>query len=282
MSVRKLLLGLCLLLLSCTLPLVALPAPAYAAPEQSSAKKPAAKSATKQAAAKKKPAPKKKTARKKTPARSVGAPIDTSTAQYADMVIEAHTGRILRATNADKIRHPASLTKMMTLYLTFQALEAGRLRLDERLPVSSNAAAQSPSKLGLRTGQTVSVQDCILGLVTQSANDAAVVIAEALGNSESGFGDMMTKQARALGMTRSNFDNPSGLPDPDQVTSARDMAILGYALMAHYPRYYPVFSRASFTYNGVVHANHNRLMNRYQGMDGIKTGYIRASGFNLV
>jgi D-alanyl-D-alanine carboxypeptidase len=278
MTLKKFLVVLCLLVLPLNLAALALTAPAFAA-DKVEAKKPAEQ---KKVTKKKANVKAKQKAAKPKPARRAGAPVDTTTAIYADIVIEAHTGRILRATNADQIRHPASLTKMMTLYMTFQALEAGRLRLDQQLPVSSNAAAQSPSKLGLRTGQGISVQDCILGLVTQSANDAAVVIAEALGDSENGFGDMMTKQARALGMTRSNFDNPSGLPDPDQVSSARDMAILGYALMAHYPRYYPVFSRASFTYNGVAHANHNRLMSRYQGMDGIKTGYIRASGFNLV
>ena len=170
----------------------------------------------------------------------------------------------------------------MTLYVTFQALETGRLRLDQRLPVSLNAAEQSPSKLGLRKGQSVPVQDLILGLVTESANDAAVVIAESLGGSEAGFGILMTQQARALGMTHTRFDNPSGLPDPDQVTTARDMAMLGHALIFHYPQFYPYFSHDNFVYAGINHHNHNHLMGRYDGMDGIKTGYIRASGFNLV
>lgn len=201
---------------------------------------------------------------------------------YADIVIDAETGRILHATNADQLRHPASLTKMMTLYLTFQALESGRLQLNQYLPVSANASEQSPSKLGLRRGERIRVEDAIMGLVTQSANDAAVVIAEALGGNDRHFAQMMTKQAHALGMTHTRFDNPNGLPDAGQVTTARDMAILGHALIYHFPAFYPYFSRDSFAYDGYVFANHNHLMERYSGMDGIKTGYIRASGFNLV
>lgn len=209
------------------------------------------------------------------------APVDSG-AKYADILVEAKTGRILHATNADSLRHPASLTKMMTLYITFQALDAGRLNLDQRLPVSGNAAAQSPSKLGLHAGQTIRVGDAILGLVTESANDAAVVLAEAMGGNEERFAQLMTRQAHALGMNRTVFYNPSGLPNPDQVTTARDMAVLGEALIYHYPQYYQYFSHASFAYGGVTHHNHNHLMERYDGMDGIKTGYVRASGFNLV
>ncbi len=204
------------------------------------------------------------------------------TASYADIVIDAETGQILHATNPDRLRHPASLTKMMTLYITFQALEAGKIGYNQYLPISANAAEQAPSKLGLRPGQRIRVEDAILGLVTESANDAAVVLAEWLGGSEHGFAQLMTRQARALGMTRTNFDNPSGLPDDGQITTARDMAILGDALIHHYPQFYPFFSRDSFTYAGLYHHNHNHLMDRYDGMDGIKTGYIRASGFNLV
>lgn len=203
-------------------------------------------------------------------------------ASYSDIIIDAETGRILHATNPDSLRHPASLTKMMTLYITFQALETGRLHLNQSLAISSNAAEQSPSKLGLHAGQHIRVEDAILGLVTESANDAAVVIGEALGGSEAGFGKLMTQQAHALGMTHTRFDNPSGLPDPDQVTTARDMAMLGHALIYHYSQFYPYFSHDSFTYGGIYHHNHNHLMDRYAGMDGIKTGYIRASGFNLV
>jgi D-alanyl-D-alanine carboxypeptidase len=205
-----------------------------------------------------------------------------SEATYADIVIDAETGLVLHATNPERLRHPASLTKMMTLYLTFQALDSGRLHLNQYLPISVNAAEQPPSKLGLRPGQRIRVEDAILGLVTESANDDAVVLAEWMGGSENGFGQMMTRQAHALGMKNSRFENPSGLPDPDQITTARDMAVLGHALIYHFPQYYPYFSHDSFTYAGIYHHNHNHLMERYDGMDGIKTGYIRASGFNLV
>jgi len=207
--------------------------------------------------------------------------VDNS-AGYADIVIDAESGRILHATNADNLRHPASLTKMMTLYLTFQALESGKLELNQILPVTDNAAEQAPSKLGLRPGESIRVEDAILGVVTESANDAAVVLAEALGGSESRFAQMMTQEAHALGMKNTHYHNASGLPGPDQVTTARDMAILGHALIYHYAQFYPYFSHDSFTYAGIYHHNHNHLMDRYDGMDGIKTGYIRASGFNLV
>ncbi|MGB9154569.1 MAG: D-alanyl-D-alanine carboxypeptidase family protein [Alphaproteobacteria bacterium] len=203
-------------------------------------------------------------------------------AGYSDIVIDAETGRVIHDVDGDDLRHPASLTKMMTLYITFQALESGRLGLDQYMVVSENAAYQSPSKLGLHAGQHIRVEDAILGIVTESANDAAVTIGETLGGSEEGFGRLMTKQARALGMSQTIFRNPSGLPDPEQVTTAHDMAILGAALIQHYPRFYPYFSHDSFTYAGIYHHNHNHLMDRYDGMDGIKTGYIRASGFNLV
>ena len=203
-------------------------------------------------------------------------------AAYSDLVIDAATGRIIHQADEDELRHPASLTKMMTLYITFQALEAGRLTLDQSLPVSENASYQSPSKLGLHAGYNIRVHDAILGVVTESANDAAVVLGEALGGSEEKFGQIMTRQAHALGMTQTVFHNPSGLPDPDQVTTAHDMALLGAALINHYPQFYPYFNTESFTYAGIYHHNHNHLKDRYEGMDGIKTGYIRASGFNLV
>ena len=204
------------------------------------------------------------------------------TASYADIVIEAESGRILHSTDPDSPRHPASLTKMMTLYLTFKAIEDGNLRLDQSLPVSANASEQSPSKLGLRRGQHIKVEDAIFGVVTESANDAAVVLAEGIGGTESQFAQMMTRQARELGMNHTYFHNASGLPDPQQVTTARDMSALGHALIYHFAQFYPYFSTPSFTYAGIPHANHNHLMQRYDGMDGIKTGYIRASGFNLV
>jgi len=232
-----------------------------------------------EAAGHKKAKPPKKHARPAV-AKTVATPV--SREKYADILIDAQTGAILHETNAADRRHPASLTKMMTLYLAFQAIENGIIRLDTPLPVSAKAAAQSPSKLGLRSGQTIRAYDAIMGLVTQSANDAAVVLAEALAGSTTSFAEMMVRQARALGMQSTVFQNPNGLPDPDQVTSARDMAMLGYALIYHYPGFYPYFSKQSFTYMGHVYHNHNHLMERYEGMDGIKTGYIRDSGFNLV
>ena len=213
--------------------------------------------------------------------RRHGAPVARD-AGYADIIIDAETGRIFHASNAQNLRHPASLTKMMTLYITFQAIESGKLRLDQRLWVSENAAEQSPTKLNLRAGQTIRVEDAVLGLITESANDAAVVLGEAIGGTEERFAQLMTRQAHALGMSRTQFRNPSGLPDPEQETCAADMARLGFALIYHYPQFYNYFGHESFVYAGIVHRNHNHLMERYDGMDGIKTGYIRTSGFNLV
>lgn len=202
-------------------------------------------------------------------------------AKYAAIVIDADTGRVLHAEHADTRYFPASLTKMMTLYLTFEALDAGRIKLDTPLRVSSKAAGQAPTKLGLRAGSTIRVEEAILGLVTKSANDAAMVLAEGLGGSEADFAAMMTRKARTLGMSRTTFRNPHGLPNQDQRSTARDMATLSRALIHDFPERYPYFSRAGFTYAGVTHRNHNRLMARYEGMDGLKTGYTRASGFNL-
>lgn len=202
--------------------------------------------------------------------------------KYSALVIDATSGKIIRQENADAIRHPASLTKMMTLYMTFAALERGQLTLNQRLFVSPQAASQSPSKLGLRPGDRLRVEDAILGLVTQSANDAAVVLAESQGGSEARFAQMMTSTAQKLGMTNTVFKNASGLPNKQQVTTARDMAKLALALLRHYPQYYQYFSTPAFEYAGEVHYNHNRLMARFEGMDGIKTGFINASGFNLV
>jgi D-alanyl-D-alanine carboxypeptidase len=202
--------------------------------------------------------------------------------KYAVIVIDAASGRVLESANAELLRHPASLTKVMTLYLTFKALEAGTLHLDQPLSVSRFAAAQSPSKLGLTPERSIRVRDAILGLVTQSANDASVVLAEALGGSEDNFARRMTAQARELGMSRTIYRNASGLPDDEQVTTAKDQALLARAILRHFPNYYRYFKTRSFTYLGRTHDNHNRLMRRYAGMDGIKTGYIRASGFNLM
>ena len=202
-------------------------------------------------------------------------------AKAAAIVVDARTGQVLIDQDADAIVHPASLTKMMTLYLAFDALEDGRLSLDQQLPVSSFAESMSPTKLGLRAGQTLKVETAILGLVTKSANDAAVVLAEALGGTESRFAEMMTRKARELGMRRTVYRNASGLPNMEQVTTARDYAMLSRALMRDHAKYYPYFSRRNFVYGGRTLANHNHLMSRYEGMDGIKTGYTVASGFNL-
>lgn len=200
----------------------------------------------------------------------------------AAMIVDANSGQILMQDRVDEMRHPASLTKMMTLYLTFDALRAGRLGLQQSLPVSAHAASRAPTNLALRAGQTIKVEDCILGLVTRSANDAASVLAEALGGSEERFAQMMTLKARQLGMTRTRYTNASGLPDVQQVTTARDQAVLGLALQRDFPQYYPYFSTRSFTFRGRTYPNHNRLLASYAGMDGMKTGYVRMSGFNIV
>lgn len=202
-------------------------------------------------------------------------------AKYASIVIDAETGEVLHEANADDRNYPASLTKMMTLYLAFEALEQGRLELTTRLPVSKHAASRPPSKLGLAPGETISVRDVILALITKSANDAAVVMAEGIAGSESAFAQRMTAKARELGMTNTTFRNASGLPHREQVTTARDLAKLSQALLKRFPKYYRYFSTEDFAYKGVVYHNHNRLMSRFEGMDGIKTGFIRASGFNL-
>lgn len=202
-------------------------------------------------------------------------------AKYASIVIDHHTGRVLRARNADAQRFPASLTKIMTLYLVFDALADDRLSLSDRITVSARAAAMPPSKIGFKAGQTISVENAILALVTKSANDVAAAVAEHLAGSEADFAVMMTQKARAIGMPKTTFRNASGLPNGGQVTTARDMAALSRSIMVRHPDYYRYFSRTSFTYRGVRYGNHNRLLKSYQGTDGIKTGYIRASGFNL-
>jgi D-alanyl-D-alanine carboxypeptidase len=202
--------------------------------------------------------------------------------RYSDIVVDGNTGGILHASNPDAERHPASLTKVMTLYLLFERLDAGRIKLDSPLQVSAHAADQSPTKLGLRAGQTIQVEDAIKGVVTRSANDAAVVIAENLGGDESTFAKLMTRKAQALGMSHTVYRNASGLPDDDQVTTARDQALLGRAIQERFPRYYRFFSTRSFTFRGETIGNHNHLLGSVEGVDGIKTGYIRASGFNLI
>jgi D-alanyl-D-alanine carboxypeptidase len=188
----------------------------------------------------------------------------------------------MHAASPDALRHPASLTKIMTLYLLFERLEAGKIKLDSPLQVSEHASEQSPTKLGLKPDSTIRVEEAIKGMVTRSANDAAVVVAENLGGSESEFAKMMTAKAHALGMTRTVYKNASGLPDDDQVTTARDQSILGRAIQERFPRYYKYFQTRSFSFRGQSIGNHNRLLGRVEGVDGIKTGYTRASGFNLV
>jgi D-alanyl-D-alanine carboxypeptidase len=202
--------------------------------------------------------------------------------QFSSIIVDGNSGAILSANNPDASRHPASLTKIMTLYLLFERLDAGKMNLDTEMPVSEHASDQAPTKLGLRPGQTIRVEDAIKGLVTRSANDAAVVIAEAIGGDEDDFAKLMTRKARALGMTRTVYRNASGLPDDDQVTTARDQSTLGRAIQDRFPRYYRYFSTETFNYHGQSIRNHNHLLGSVEGVDGIKTGYTRASGFNLV
>src|ERR1041385_7314188 len=201
---------------------------------------------------------------------------------FASIVVDANTGQTIQEKSADSLRHPASLTKIMTLYLLFERLDAGKMKLSTMMPVSEHAAEQSPTKLNLKAGQNIEVEDAIRGLVTRSANDAAVVIAEAIGGDEETFARMMTRKARALGMSRTNYANASGLPDEDQVTTARDQVTLGRAIQDRFPRYYRYFATSSFVYRGHAMRNHNKLLGRVVGVDGIKTGYTRMSGFNLV
>jgi D-alanyl-D-alanine carboxypeptidase len=208
-----------------------------------------------------------------------GMPASAKTEAY--IVVEASSGKVLVEQNADAQTFPASLTKMMTLYLLFEDIEHGKVKLDQRFSVSRWAAAQAPSKLGLLDGQTIAVRDLILGIVTKSANDAAVVVAENLAGSEVAFAERMTQKAHSLGMARTVYRNASGLPNPAQLTTARDLGRLALALYRDFPREYAYFATEEFTFNGITHANHNHLMHAFEGMDGIKTGYIRASGFNL-
>lgn len=200
----------------------------------------------------------------------------------ASFIIDADTGKILEAENADSPRYPASLTKMMTLYLTFEALKKNKLELDQTIPVSEHASMQPQTNIALQPGDRLAVKDAILSIVVRSANDAAVTLGEALGGTEEGFARKMTEKARALGMRNTVFFNASGLPEPRQHTTARDMATLGLALRRDFPQYFPFFKTESFSYHGKTYPTHNHVMTRYDGVDGIKTGYIRASGFNLV
>jgi D-alanyl-D-alanine carboxypeptidase len=201
---------------------------------------------------------------------------------YASIVVDWQTGRVISNYRADKLHAPASLTKVMTLYLVFEALDAKRIKLNQRLRVSRRAQHTSPSRLGLRAGTTITVREAILALVTKSANDAAVVVAEALGGSEARFARMMTIRARQIGMTRTTFRNASGLPARGQLTTARDMAIMARTIIKKFPHHYHYFSTRVFYFRGRRYGNHNRLLGRYPGVDGLKTGYVRASGYNLI
>ena len=202
--------------------------------------------------------------------------------QFSSIIVDGNSGAVLSSNNPDGIRRPASLTKIMTLYLLFERLDAGKMKLDTEMEVSEHASEQAPTKLGLKPGQTLKVEDAIKGLVTRSANDAAVVIAEAIAGDETEFAKLMTRKARALGMSKTTYRNASGLPDDEQLTTARDQATLGRAIQDRYPRYYRYFATSVFNYRGQSIRNHNRLLGNVEGVDGIKTGYTRASGFNLV
>jgi D-alanyl-D-alanine carboxypeptidase len=203
-------------------------------------------------------------------------------ARYSSIVIDAANGAILSAANPDELRFPASLTKMMTLYMVFEAVRDRRIALNQYVPISPNAASMSPTKLGLVPGSLITVEQSILGLVTKSANDAAAALGEMLGGDETRFAQMMTLRARSLGMTHSTFRNASGLPDWEQVTTAHDMAVLARRLIQDFPGYYHYFSTPSFVFAGRLVHNHQRLLQSYPGADGLKTGYIDASGFNVV
>ncbi|WP_051212255.1 D-alanyl-D-alanine carboxypeptidase family protein [Rubritepida flocculans] len=206
----------------------------------------------------------------------------TSGPRYAAMVVEARTGEVLAAHHADETRHPASLTKMMTLYLLFEALRDGRLSLASPIRFSAEAASRPPSKIGVPAGGSISVEGAILALVTRSANDVATAVAEALAGSEEGFARVMTQRARQMGMARTTFRNASGLPDPEQVTTARDMVLLGRRLIQDFPDRYHYFSVTHFQHGQRLIRNHNGMLLDYPGADGIKTGFINASGFNIV
>jgi len=201
--------------------------------------------------------------------------------KYAAIVIDAHSGKTLYQENANARRYPASMTKMMTLYLLFEALQAGRIAPETPIPVSAYAAARPPTKIGFKAGQTIAVEAAAKALITRSANDVASAVAEYLGGSEARFARNMTKKAHQLGMMNTNFANASGLPDNNNYSTARDMAILSLALREHFPQYYHLFNTSSFVFRGQTIYSHNRLVRNMKGVDGIKTGFIRASGFNV-
>lgn len=211
--------------------------------------------------------------------------ITTAAAQATDtssIVIDAQSGNVLYSNNAEKLRYPASLTKLMTLYIAFNALEKGKLKFTDKLKVSNTAASRSPSKLGMPAGSYIDVKTLIQALIVKSANDCATVIAEALSPSEAEFAKLMTQTAHRLGMHNTTFKNASGLPNSAQKTTAKDLAILGAAIYHHFPQYYHMFSLTEFQYNGMTYKTHNYLLNDSLGTDGMKTGYTAASGFNIL
>ena len=201
--------------------------------------------------------------------------------KYASIVVDANSGEVLYSLRADEPRFPASISKVMTLYLTFEALTTGRLSLQSRVPFSAHAAAQAPSKIGVRAGGEISVDEAIQSAAVMSANDSAVALAERIGGNEQSFAALMTLRAQELGMKRTRFVNANGLPDSRQISTARDLAILSRAVMRDYPQFYHYFNQRSFTWAGRTTLNHNRLLLRMPGMDGLKTGYTNAAGFNL-
>jgi D-alanyl-D-alanine carboxypeptidase len=214
--------------------------------------------------------------------RRVAAAAVPGSPAFSAIVVDANSGKTLYSADENGLRHPASITKVMTLYLLFEELDRGAMTLRTQIPISEHAAAQEPSKLGLAPGDTISVEDAIKAVVTRSANDVAVAIAESIGHTESNFADMMTRKARALGMANTLYRNASGLPNDEQLTTARDLTVLARALEERFPRYFRYFSTAQFDFDGEIIGNHNHLLGRVDGVDGIKTGYTRASGFNLL
>lgn len=200
----------------------------------------------------------------------------------SSIMIDANSGDVISASNADERRYPASLTKLMTLYITFNALDKGLIKMDDKLPVSRHAANQTPSRLGLKPGEKIKVRDAVMALIVKSANDCAVVLAEGLGYSEENFAKTMTKVAHELGMKNTTFRNASGLPHREQKTTARDMAVLGAAIYHHFPQYYDLFATKTFTYHGQTLYTHNHLLKTFKGADGMKTGFTNAAGFNIV
>ena len=208
--------------------------------------------------------------------------VSMTEAGQASYVVDVHSGQALEASNQDELNYPASLTKMMTLYLAFEALHDGRLKWDQKLTMSENAEGKEPFKLAVGVGRKVTVREAVEGIVVLSANDAAVAIGEQLSGNEDSFGKVMTEKAHKLGMSNTVFKNASGLPDPEQVTTARDMATLGVALLRDFPEEFKLFSMRGIKFRGMKLRGHNNLMYRYAGADGIKTGYTDASGYNLV